>query len=73
MSKITAVATLYSKTESTDGEQTSLAFMADYADERNKEWAKYTPALSLQMHVLNSVADQFELQGRYLLSFEKQD
>jgi hypothetical protein len=72
MSKTTAVATLYTKGESRDG-QTALAFSADYADERNKEWSKYTPALSVQMTVLDSVAEQFQQGGRYLLTFEKQD
>lgn len=70
MSKITAVATLQSKGESSAG-QTALHFAADYNDERNKEWAKYTPGLSVQMHVLDSVAEQFEQGGRYLLMFER--
>lgn len=71
MSKTTAVATLYTKEAKTDG-QTFLAFSADYQDERNKEWAKYTPALSIQMHVLDSVAEQFEQGKNYLLTFEVQ-
>lgn len=69
MSKITAVATLQRK-ESVGNEQTALAFYADYADERNKAWAKYTPALSLMMTVLDSVAEGFDHGGTYLLSFE---
>jgi hypothetical protein len=72
MSKTTAVATLSSKTDAGSG-QTALAFHADYNDERNKEWAKYTPGLSVQMTVLDSVGEQFEQGGRYLLTFEKQD
>lgn len=70
MARITAVATLYTKGESNGG-QTPLQFGADYNDERNKEWAKYTPGLSVQMHVLDSVAEQFEQGGRYLLTFER--
>lgn len=70
MSKTTAVVTLYTKGASNAG-QTPLAFSADYADERNKEWAKYTPGLSLNMTVLDSVAEQFEQGGRYLLTFER--
>jgi hypothetical protein len=66
----TAVATLISKGESNAG-QTALAFGADYNDERNKEWAKYTPGLAVQMHVLDSVAEQFEKGGRYLITFER--
>lgn len=72
MSNITAVATLYSKTLSPDGNYTSLSFTADYKDERNKEWSKWTPSLSLNMNVKNEVAEQFELRGNYLLTFEKQ-
>jgi hypothetical protein len=72
MSKTTAVATLYSKGESNNG-QTPIHFSADYDDERNKEWAKYTPALSVSMTVLDSVAEKFERGGRYLLTFEKQN
>lgn len=73
MSNITAVAKLYGKTEQRDGEQTLLAFSADYNDERNKEWAKWTPAMTLTMVVLNEVAEQFELQANYVLTFEKQE
>jgi hypothetical protein len=36
MSNITAVATLYRKALSPDSSYTSLAFTADYKDERNK-------------------------------------
>lgn len=67
-----AVATLYSKTDAGNG-QTALAFNADYNDERNKEWAKYTPALSVGMTVLDSVGEQFEQGKRYLLTFEQVD
>ena len=67
--KTTAVVSLYTKGESNSG-QTPLSFQADYNDERNKAWAKYTPGLSIQMHVLDSVAEQFTQGGRYLLTFE---
>ena len=73
MTNITAVAKLTHKTKSTDGTQTLLTFSADYADGRNKEWAKWTPALSLDMHVKNEVAEQFDFNGAYLLTFEKQE
>lgn len=70
--RITAVATLYSKADAGNG-QTTLEFSADYADEPNKAWAKYTPGLGVQMTVIDPVAEQFEKGGRYLLTFEKQD
>jgi hypothetical protein len=56
------------KTPVTDG-QTILNFGADYADDRNKEWSKYTPALSLGMTVLDSVAERFELGQSFTLTF----
>ncbi|NWL32965.1 hypothetical protein [Paenarthrobacter nitroguajacolicus] len=71
MGKTTAVATLYSKTDAGNG-QTALAFCADYNDERNKEWAKYTPGLSVGMTVIESVGEQFEQGETYLLTFERQ-
>lgn len=70
MSKTTAVATLSTKGASNAG-QTQLSFNADSNDERNKAWAKYTPALSVIMHVTDAVAEQFEQGARYLLTFEK--
>ena len=70
MSKTTAVANLYTKGESSFG-QTALHFCADYTDERNKDWAKFTPVLSVQMNVQDSIAEGFELGGRYLVTFER--
>lgn len=61
-----------SKLEPSDG-QVSLGFAADYADERNKEWAKYTPALSVSMTVLESVAERFEPGKAYTLTFEESE
>jgi hypothetical protein len=72
MSKITAVATLGTKMPQNDG-QTTLNFYADYNDERNKAWSKYTPGMSAQLLVIDSVAEKFEQGGRYLLTFEKKD
>jgi len=71
MPKTTAAVTLYSKGEPSNG-QTQLNFSADYDDKLNKEWAKYTPALSVSMTVIDPVAENF-LQGKqYLLTFEEQ-
>ena len=73
MTNITAVAKLYHKNESADEETTQLLFNADYNDPRNHEWSKWTPSLSLNLNVLNEVADKFELQANYVLTFEKQE
>ena len=53
----------------TDGESVSLTFTADYADERNKEWAKYTPYLNLTMGVKPEIAEKFEVGTAYTLQF----
>lgn len=73
MPKMTAVAKLYRKEPQSGTEQTALHFTADYDDERNKAWSKYTPALSLTMYVLPSVAENFDIGANYLLTFEKQN
>jgi hypothetical protein len=71
MTQITAFATLTRKEAAPDNGQTELAFIAEYGDERNKEWAGVYPALSLSMNVLDSVAEQFDLQESYLITFQK--
>lgn len=71
MTNITAVATLNGKTDNNG--QVQLGFNADYNDERNKEWAKYTPALSITMHVTQEVAEKFDQGGRYLVTFERSE
>jgi hypothetical protein len=53
-----------------DDEQSNLRFSADYADDRNKAWSKYTPALDLTMIVKGSVADQFDTAKAFTLTFE---
>lgn len=65
----TAKVTVARKVDAGDG-QTQLTFSADYADGRNKEWAKYTPGLSLVMTVLDSVAEQFETGQPFVLTLE---
>lgn len=65
---ITAKIKVTGKTPVTDG-QTNLNFQADYSNDRNKEWAKYTPALSLGMSVLDSVAENFEVGQAFTLTF----
>jgi len=38
-----------------------LAFVPDYEDGRNKEWAAATPSLTFSMTVTKEIADQFEV------------
>jgi len=66
---ITAKVAVARKDSAGSGE-TDLVFSADYADGRNKEWAKYTPSLDLRMRVLDSVAEQFRPGQSFTLSFE---
>lgn len=50
-------------------DQVDLFFGADYADGRNKEWAKWTPGLSLTVGVKPEVAEKFEVGEAYTLTF----
>jgi hypothetical protein len=68
---VTAKITCTNKTEQGEGEhrQVNVSFGADYADGRNKEWALYTPGLSLMMGLRGPVADRFEVGKSYELRF----
>ena len=46
-----------------------LVFVPDYQDGRNAEWARFTPSLRLEMTVVDSVAEQFNTQTPYTLTF----
>jgi hypothetical protein len=70
---VTAVATLQRAEPVSDDGQVSLTFGADYNDDRNKAWAKYTPGLTVNMTVTDEVAGKFELGGRYLLTFDREE
>lgn len=65
----TAKLALSSKTD--NNEQVQLSFVPDYADGRNKEWAKYTPSLSLVMNVLPEVAEKFISGQAYVMTLEE--
>lgn len=52
---------------------TQLTFNPDYIDERNKEWAKATPSLSLSMTVKNSIADNLVIGQPFTLTFTPED
>lgn len=70
--KITAKVKVSSKQPQGEG-STSLAFGADYADDRNKEWAEFTPGISISMSVKNSVAEHFELGQAFTLTFDPEE
>lgn len=73
MPDTTAKVFLSGKTPLTDG-QTSLVFTADYAEGANKEWAKYTPALQMNMTVLSDIPlAQSEYGDRFTLTFHRED
>jgi hypothetical protein len=76
LSEITAKITCQAKTvqaEGTDSEQVNLTFVPDYNDGRNKEWARFTPGLSLTMGVKPEVAEHFEPGDHFTLTFTKED
>lgn len=70
---ITAKVSCSTKTELDAGDGYALAFYADYADGRNKEWAVRTPTLSMTMTVTNEAADLFEAGKAYTLTFTPEE
>lgn len=72
---ITAKIICRSKNVSGEGEnaQAALSFEPDYKDDRNQDWARYTPALSLNMTVKGSVGEAFEVGDAYTLQFVKDE
>lgn len=72
MAQVTAKVRCHSKTISGTGEnrQVLVKFAADYNDGRNKEWSLYTPSLDFSMSLKGDVADRFELEGSYLVTFD---
>jgi hypothetical protein len=71
---VTAKVHCQSKTESGEGDnrQVVVTFLPDYADGRNKEWSRYTPALSLSLTLKGEVADRFEPGKAYTLTFAEE-
>jgi hypothetical protein len=69
MSAVTAKAQLNSVELSSSA--ATLKFIADYGDDRNKEWAAFTPSLSFQMTVKKEIFERhFELGASYTVTFE---
>jgi hypothetical protein len=63
---------LTGRTEVDNGEQVQLHFQPDYDDERNKAWAKYTPALSLSFTVRSdAAAASFEVGDTFTATLSK--
>lgn len=71
---ITAKVYVVRSTETGQGEdrEVHVTLAADYADGRNKEWARYTPVLNLKISLKDAVADKFKVGQRYLLTFEEE-
>lgn len=70
--RMTAKVRLQSK-QDFQGDQVQLNFAPDYSDDRNKEWAKYTPALNLKMTVKIEVGDKHRVGDNYTLVFEPEE
>lgn len=68
---VTAKVQISRRHEISDG-QVQLEFQADYDDGRNKEWAKYTPGLSINMTVKPEVAHHFPDGAAFKLTFEQE-
>jgi hypothetical protein len=56
-----------------EGDGVRLIFGGDYADGRNKEWAPYTPVITVDMIVTADVATGFKRQGKYTLQFVEEE
>lgn len=54
-------------------DQVHLEFGPDYADGRNKEWAKYTPGLTLRLTVLAEVAERFTEGKSYVMTLTEEE
>lgn len=50
---------------------TTLYFGPDYGDDRNKEWAIATPALSIVFTAKDEAAQQFQLGHAYTFTAEE--
>lgn len=64
----TAKVYCYHKSKSGDN-ATMLNFCPDYEDDRNKEWAMFTPSLSFQMNVKDELADRVSLRSAFIVTF----
>jgi hypothetical protein len=72
MSRFTAKAVIMSTTNHGDG-QTIIAMNAGYANGENKQWAKYTPTLSVSMSVIDEIAAPFKPGKKVDITFEIED
>jgi hypothetical protein len=72
---ITAKIVCNNKQEAGEGDDrtVNVSFNADYADNRNREWARWTPGLSLTMGLRGAVADRFEVGKAYTLTFAPEE
>lgn len=72
MKQVTAKVKVANREEVGDG-QVFLEFQADYEDGRNKEWAKYTPGMSINTTMKGEVAEQFQVGDAFTLTFSKEE
>lgn len=57
--------------EGTEHEQVLLTYNADYDDDRNKEWSRYTPSMGVTQLVLPEVAEGIEVGDTFDVLFTK--
>lgn len=71
---VTAKVSVQNKSERGEGDDREVIvnFIPDYNDGRNKEWARFTPAMNFQMTMKGAVADQFNVGDAYTLQFVKE-
>lgn len=54
-------------------DQVTAYFSPDYEDDRNKEWSKYTPALSLTMTLKGEVAKRFNAGQKWTMTLDEEE
>ena len=52
-------------------DQTKLRFEADYDDDANSEWAKYTPGLAFECTIKDEIADRWQIGTAYTFTAEE--
>ncbi|HEV7651323.1 MAG TPA: hypothetical protein VGP26_24500 [Actinophytocola sp.] len=60
-------------TGSGEHQTTTVGFQPDYAEGRNKEWAAATPTLDLRIGLRGDLADRFDLDKSYTLTFSDEE
>ncbi len=75
MIRMSAKLNCASKTESGVGDdrQVTVTFGADYADGRNKEWARFTPSANVSIVLKGELGDRYQIGKSYVMFIQEED